>query len=151
MIYLWQQFGDPLMFAHVQEGFGGGRTTDKLVLLYQVIWRYIKIFFTVDIRNPQYFTIVLEFVSSISFIGIIAYQLFQKVHKSYLLFSILALVLPTLTGTFSSMPRYVLVAFPVFIFFAQLKNNWTRNALLLSFVLLLGLCTILFTRGYWLA
>src|SRR5690606_33849224 len=38
MVYLWQTFGDPLFFFHVQSEFGAGRQ-ESLVLFPQVLWR----------------------------------------------------------------------------------------------------------------
>lgn len=152
--YMWflkSRFNDPLLFAHVQEGFGGGRTTGKLVLLYQVFWRYLKMVLTVDRTNPLYFTIWLEVLSALLFLGLIVFAYFKKIRKSYLIFAVLAYILPTLTGTFSSMPRYVLGLFPCFIAVALIKNKFFRFFWLAISLGLLFACTMMFTRGYWIA
>jgi len=151
MFYLKSKFGDPFLFAHVQEGFGGGRQTDKLVLLYQVFWRYLKMVLTVNRTNPLYFTVWLEVGSAALFLALLVFAYFKKVRKSYLIFAILAYLLPTLTGTFSSMPRYVLGLFPGFIALALIKNKTLRFAWLATSLILLFICTIMFTRGYWVA
>lgn len=151
MIYLWQKFQDPLLFAHVQEGFGAGRSTDKFILLYQVFWRYLKMIFTVDASNPIYFTIWLEFLASLLFLSLLAWGWYKGMRRSYLIFSILAYLLPTLTGTLSSMPRYVLVLFPAFMVLGTIKNRVIFWAWILLSVLLLLISTAFFTRGYWLA
>src|SRR5690606_35295086 len=44
MWYLHVHFSDALYFLNAQEAFGAERSSDKLILLYQVIYRYIKIF-----------------------------------------------------------------------------------------------------------
>jgi len=151
MTYLQIKFNDPLMFAHVQEGFGAGRTTRGFILLYQVFWRYIKMIFTVDIHNPIYLTIWLELLSAIFFLGLLIYAWRKGIRKSYLIFAVFAYLLPTLTGTFSSMPRYVLVLFPAFMVLGSIKNRLLYWSWIVISSLLLIICTILFTRGYWVA
>jgi len=151
MAYLWIKFKDPFLFAHVQSSFGAGRETGKLVLLYQVIWRYVKMIFTVDKNNPIYFTVWLEMLASLYSVGLLIWGYAKKVRPSYLLFSFLSFLLPTLTGTFSSMPRYILVLFPIYIVLATIKNKYIQYLILSIHFILLFICTMLFTRGYWIA
>ncbi len=151
MAYLSVYHDDPLLFAHVQSKFGAGRDTTHFILIYQVIWRYIKMFITVDRSNPLYYTLIAEFIFSIGAFTLLIWGWIQKIKPSYLLFSFLALILPTLTGTFSSMPRYVIVAFPIFIVLAQIKSKWTKITILSIFIVLLIIFTIMFTRGYWIS
>lgn len=151
MGYLQQRFGDPLLFTHVQEGFGAGRTTEKLVLLYQVFWRYGKMVLTVDRGNPIYFTLWLEVLTAFVFLGLLVMAWRRGIRKSYLIFSLLAYLLPTLTGTFSSMPRYVLVLFPAFIIMGQAKQQRLFRLWLVISAILLFISAALFTRGYWVA
>ena len=151
MWYLKSRFGDPFLFAHVQEGFGGGRQTDRLILLYQVFWRYFKMVLTVERNNPLYFTVWLETGSTALFLALLFFAYFKKVRKSYLIFAGLAYFLPTLTGTFSSMPRYVLGLFPGFIALALIEKRAFRLAWLALSLFLLFVCTAMFTRGYWVA
>ncbi|MGI5828491.1 MAG: hypothetical protein ACOX6V_05725 [Patescibacteria group bacterium] len=151
MHFLNTRFNDPLMFVHVQESFGAGRQTDTLILLYQVFWRYFKMFVTVDKHNPIYFTIWLEFLSTISFIALFIWGYIKKVRVSYFIYAVPALLLPTLTGMLSSMPRYVLVLFPGFIALSLVENKRFQWGILAVFSLLLVICTALFTRGYWIS
>jgi len=76
---------------------------------------------------------------------------FKKIKKEWSVFAWLALLLPTLTGTLASMPRYVLVAFPIFIVLAHIKSDVIKVAILSIFVALLVISLALFTRGYWIA
>ena len=149
MAYLYHNFNDPLYFLHAQSSFGGGRS-DKIILLYQVIYRYFKMAVTVDRSSLLYFTISQEFIASIAFLLLLIRGFFTT-RRSYIIFSALAFLAPTLTGTFSSMPRYVLVLFPAFIVLAQTKNKLLFRFWLLVSVILLAINTILFTRGYWVA
>ncbi len=151
ILYLNKTFHDPLIFINVQEDFGGGRQTDKFILLYQVFWRYLKMIFTVDQNQSIYFTIWLEFLSTISAIALLVWAFIKKIRLSYLIFALPAVALPTLTGTLSSMPRYVLVIFPIFIALGAIKKIWWQKLVLMVNTILLIICTVLFTRGYWVA
>jgi hypothetical protein len=76
---------------------------------------------------------------------------FKRMRLSYWIFSVSALVLPTLTGTFSSMPRYALT-YALFLipYMVVWVGKYYRMVVVLSLVLgciLLGL----FIRGYWIS
>lgn len=122
MIYSQQHFNDALKFVHSQPAFGASRS-DKIILLYQVFWRYVKMSVTVDFFSLLYYRISMEMLSAVIFLilGLIS---FKKIRLSYSIFGFLSFLVPTLTGTFSSMPRYVLVMFPAFI----MIGNWLNGA-----------------------
>ncbi|PIT88927.1 MAG: hypothetical protein COU27_02960, partial [Candidatus Levybacteria bacterium CG10_big_fil_rev_8_21_14_0_10_36_7] len=69
--------------------------------------------------------------------------------RSYILFSILALILPTLTGTFSSIPRYALVAFVIFPTLALIQNRFLRYTILIVGLLIETIISAFFLRGYF--
>lgn len=151
MSYLGIVFGDPLMFASVQASFGADRQTSSLVSLPQVIYRYIRMMITVKFQSLLMYQIVHEFVVSIlALIGLV--WGFFRLRISYMVYSLLAFLLPTLTGTFSSMPRYVLVLFPLFMLIPiVLRKRLHRILVLLLFGLLQVLNMVLFIMGYWVA
>jgi len=151
MIYLQQNFNDPLYFYHVQAEFGGGRQ-ESLVLYPQVVWRYLKILWTARPFDLKYYAYVQEFLFGTLGLAGIIWSWF-KVRKSYVVFSALAFLLPTLTGTFSSVPRYFLVSFSVFLLLIKLfENNKAGRYIWLTLsTLLLIFNTILFIQGYWVA
>lgn len=148
MFYLNNKVGDSLAFIHAQSAFGANRTSGEIILLPQVIYRYMNIFLNLPLSNYNFWIALLEIVSFFSVFSILMFG-FKKVRLSYTLFSLLAITLPTLTGTFSSMPRYVLAAFPIFIILAFTRSALLKVILLISFFLLQIILTVLFTRGYW--
>ena len=151
MRYLAVHWGDPLLFAHVQEHFGAQRTSEKIILLYQVFWRYFKMILTTK-ADPLYFVVWLELLTALGFLALLIWGYFQKIRLSWLIFGILAYLLPTLSGTFSSLPRYVLVIFPGFVGLGLLTEKYRWGKILyLIFAILLLISTAFFTRGYWLA
>jgi Gpi18-like mannosyltransferase len=150
-LYLWKEFGHPLFFMQVQSEFGSGRQ-ETVVLFPQVVWRYIKILKTYRPFGLMYVTFVQEFVVAI--LGLLALmRSWFTVRKSYVVFSTLAFLVPTITGNFSSMPRYVLTSFALFVLVGQILNK-SKLAQVIYFTLstlLLVFNTILFIQGYWVA
>ncbi len=152
MNYLKVTEGDPLKFIKVLPGYGEQRQIDP-VLLPQVFYRYFfKILPNVDYSHfPIVFTTYLEVLVAILFLSLVTI-LFFKSRLSYAIFSAGLYIVPTLTGSFSSLPRYVLVIFPAFILMAIYISRLPRlirNVTLLMLVIILGIATSLFVRGYW--
>lgn len=112
-IYMWylsQTTGNPIAF-YVQ-------TQDKLVLIYQVFWRYIKMLATVDFQSQIYLNIIFEFVSAILF-TILAVYSFTKQRLSYSLFNLSLFLFSSFSGSFNLLPGYIIFCFPSFILIAQ--------------------------------
>ena len=147
MSYLAIRFGDPLYFVHAQSVFGAQRSSNEIILLPQVLWRYVKIFMTVTPNQYGFWTALWEFGVTALFLAAFI-PMVKRIRLSYVVFSALAMILPTLTGTLSSMPRYTIVSFALFPILAMLPKA-LRVILLVVFGLLLILFTILYTRGYW--
>lgn len=150
MRYLLVNYGDPLMFLHTQPAFGASRSDGQIILLYQVFWRYLKMIFTTRL-DPLYVAVWLELVTGIGAIGLFALAFKQKIRTSYLIFAVTAFLLPTLIGTMSSIPRYFLSLFPLFIALALIENKTIRWAITVVFCLLFVVCFSMFSRGYWIA
>jgi len=150
MRFLKINFQDPLMFIHSQPFFGVSRSDEKIVLLYQVFFRYLKMIFTTKL-DPLYFTVWLEFLVVVGFIFLLIKSFIVKIRPSYLVFSVLTLLTPTLIGTFSSLPRYVLVLFPCFICLGMIKSTKTRRVIQIIFILSAIFSAVLFFKGYWIA
>lgn len=151
MIYLNNHFSDPLKFLHSQPAFGADRS-DKIILLYQVFWRYAKMVVSVDFFSLLYYRVAQELLLSLMFLvlGIVS---LKKTRLSYAVFAILSFLTPTLTGTFSSMPRYVLVMFPGFMLMSGWLENkpFWRRAILMGSSIFLIINTVLFLSGRFLA
>lgn len=156
-IYLWFTTKDPLFFLHSQWAFGAHRSS-SIIFLPQVYYRYINIFFTAKF-NFQYFIALIEFfifnfviiVLILDIINILRKKNFIRETDSLglNLFSFANLILPTLTGTFSSIPRYALFSISFFIYFSQLKNVYLKTICILLFSLLHILLLSFFIQGYF--
>ena len=75
----------------------------------------------------------------------------HKIRFSYLVFGWLIIIVPALTGTFSSMPRYLLLAFPIYIILGTIKNKYMYLIYLMSGFSLLIIFLVNFSRGLWVA
>lgn len=150
MIFLQKNYGDALFFIHSQPAFGAGRSGGELIILPQVYWRYLKIFLTVPILSYDYFIAFIEFFMFHAGLYLIYLAYRKKLPESWLFFSTAAIVGPTFTGSLSSMPRYVLAAFPIFIMLAGSSKQIRSIAFSISY-LLFCLFTILFSQGYWIS
>lgn len=135
MYFLWYKFGDPLMFLHVQEMFGANRSGGEIIMLPQVLYRYLKMIFTVDPTSFLYQRIWFELLF---FFGALWawYKNLKSASREVSLYVILSLLLPTLTGTLSSIPRYCLVLVP-FLLPKNLKSTHYTILLLFSTLLML--------------
>jgi Gpi18-like mannosyltransferase len=151
MGYLWYEFGNPLYFYQVQSEFGSGRESN-LILLPQVIWRYLKILGGSTSFDLRYYAYWQEFLVSMVVLVIIVWS-WKKIPLSWSLFSLGAFLLPTLTGNLSSMPRYVLVCLPVYFLLGWLWSKRPSLAIAAYVLLAAGLMinTVLFIQGYWVA
>ena len=153
--FLYHQTGDALAFKTSLEMVYGEQRSDSLVLLPQVLYRYI--FKILPSMNWSYFegsfSLLIEFSSGVLFL-ILSIYAFLKLRLSYAVFMITGYVLPTLSGSFSSMGRYVLVLFPGFILMALYYEKLSYRMKVVVCAVMgigLGLATALFSRGYWIA
>jgi hypothetical protein len=154
LYYLYIKTGDPLIFIHSVEVFGQQRSS-TLIMLPQVFYRYIfKILPSINYNYlPVAISTYLEILSAIVF-GILIFVSFIKLRLSYAVYAISAYIIPTLSGSFSSLPRYVLVIFPAFILSAMYisKLGLVKKILIFGILFtLFAVTTSLFLRGYWIS
>jgi hypothetical protein len=152
MLYLNRATGDPLEFFHNVSIFGAQRSSN-IVLLPQVFYRYFfKVLPNIDYSYlPVVFTTYLEIASALVFL-LLGIWSFYKLRLSYALFFTAGYLIPPLSGSFSSFPRYVLILFPAFMLLALLleKSSKVTKAVVYGLLcLLLVVACGLFVRGYW--
>lgn len=162
-IYLWNTTGDPFFFFTSQPVFGANRST-SLILPPQVIFRYIKIFIAPLIVpggqfNFQYYAAWIEFISFVTVSCILLWDFWKicvkKIDGDIVarlglnLFSWATLILPTLTGTLSSIPRYALLCFAIFLSLAEIKSSVVKIAIALFFSICQVILFGLFIQGYF--
>lgn len=155
--YLFIQYKDPIYYLHSQSSFGANRSGDSIILLPQVYYRYIKILTNSQI-NYQYAIAMLEFFIFSFVLIILLYDLFKILRNKNIfnqlsinLFSISVLILPTLTGTFSSIPRYALISIGFFIALSKINNTLIKIIIAIIFGTLHIVLFIYFINGYFIS
>jgi hypothetical protein len=149
VIYLYGR-GDAFAFIHVQKQFGANRSDVPIILLPQVIWRYMKIIFTAFLQpSPVSYVIsIMEFIFTIT--SLILVWLYRKtLSVSFIIYTLCILITPTLTGTFSSMPRYILSAFPLFMILAKNINKKEFKFTLITISIILQILAAAFFYQGW--
>lgn len=150
MLFLKIDFNNPIYFFTSQPVFGASRSVNEIILLPQVLFRYIKIFLSVNFLSSSFFIAATEFLFSLVPLALLV-LLFKKMRLSYWVFSIFALILPTLTGTFSSMPRYALTYMLLLVPYTIVWIGKYRKVAFVVLSLLEAVLLGLFVRGYWVA
>lgn len=157
MVYLWIVYDNPLYFVDAQSAFDANRTTSGIVLFPQVIYRYVKILFTVS--GDMFYQALFEFVICNGVLVVLFLDAWKRwkhrsekkngIYVSILLFSFINIILPTLTGTLSSTTRYALMSLSFFIYMGEISSKWikiiTAVFLFCLHIIMLGL----FVQGYF--
>lgn len=154
MYYLYTRYNDPLLFIRLLPTFGEQRSSTP-ILLPQVFYRYF--FKIIPHINYSYFPNVyvtfMELIVSIIFLGLSIVSIW-KLNIGYWIYLVLGYLLSSISGSFSSLPRYVIVLFPAFIIISlwldKLPRIWKSMILGILFVLLI-ISQALFFRGYWIS
>jgi Gpi18-like mannosyltransferase len=154
MIYLKFVSGDYLEFFN-NVGIFGEQRQAALILLPRVFYRYI--FKILPAINYSYLPIILstylEFITGLLFL-ILVILAFIKLRLSYAVYLFFGYIIPTFAGSFSSLPRYVLVLFPGFLLAAIYISKYPKilKVTILTILFLgLAIASMLFIRGYWIA
>lgn len=149
MFFLYKRYQDAFLFMHVQPFFGANRSGGKIISIFQIIYRYVKIFLTVPFAEFSLYIAILEFITFFLVLYLIYLSYKKNVRISYVLFSFLALFIPTLSGTLSSIPRYALVSFSIFPTLAMIKSFRLKIVIIVFDLVLESILLALFLRGYF--
>ena len=146
-LYLQYNFGDFFLFQKAMKDWG----QSQFIFPPQVLFRYLKILFVAQ-HNFPYFVAMFEFAAAL-FYCYLMLRMWKTLRSSYILLMFLTFLIPTLTGTWQSMPRYILHMFPAFIAIAliTLSSKKLYYGLILFFVILQFFLIACFTRGYFVA
>lgn len=150
-LYSHIKWSDPFFYIHAQGLLSNGRAVNGLVFPLQTMYRYFKIFISLPLNIYEYWIALLEFILFIfgSTMLLIAWK--QKIRASYLIFSLGCFLMPIFSGTFSGLPRYIAVMFPIFISLALVKKPIVKIAYVIISIIALTLLLMFFSRGYYVA
>lgn len=144
LIYLTATQNDPLKFLNVQN-FWQRSVTDPISTIASYFWPIIT-------GSPRPFNDYLDLGFTILFLGILILGI-HKIPSSLWIFSVFTILVPTATGTLTSMPRYLLSSLGAFIIIGQFLEEkpklkipvWVVSLLLQIFF------AVRFINGYWVA
>lgn len=146
--YNYIKLGNWFYFVHAQTELSNGRSS-SIILIPQTLFRYAKILTTVPITQYIWSIALLE-LSMFLFSVILLYIAYRKkVRLSYLIFAIFAFLIPTSTGTFTGLPRYVIILFPMFIALSLIKNKQIKVLYMIVSAILSFMLLLLFAKGYY--
>lgn len=151
MFFNFQHFGNVFQFVKSQGTLHNNRSVDSVILFPQTIYRYLKILTTGNPGQYEWWIGFLEISMFIFALTMIFIAWKEKIRSSYLIYSIVALLIPASTGTFSGIPRYILILFPIFIILALIKNKWVKIIYSTISIILLFMLLMLFSRGYYIS
>lgn len=152
IFYSWfnlTSFRTPLQFIKAQGALHNSRSVEQIILLPQTLIRYLRILSELRFNQFEWWVAMLEFASFI-FAAVLLYLAWKKkIRMSYIVFSLFAFLIPISTGTFSGLPRYVLILFPIFIALALVKNRYVKITYAVISLILLTILFMLFSKGYY--
>lgn len=150
-LFNFRRFGDALSFLNNQGQVANERSVNTIVFPLQVIFRYFKILTTLSTQQFEWWVALLEISVFVFGVWLLYLGFKKKVRPSYLLFATLGFLPPVFSGTFSALPRYVIVLFPLFLILSLIKNKKTQALYIIISLVLLFLLLMFFSRGYFVA
>lgn len=113
-------------------------------------WVGIKnLFSSIPPYKDALFYAYISEATVILFITLIGMYIFVKIRRSYGIYTLLNLLLFISTSFVMSIPRYVLILFPIFIALAQIKSKAIIAIISTGFIILLIYFSFLYTQGRW--
>ncbi|GAC1578686.1 MAG: hypothetical protein NVS3B7_12410 [Candidatus Elarobacter sp.] len=145
MAYSWALTGDPLKFTHVQSHWGRHFAAPWT----SVINTVNKIAHAHAPQTVANESLELAFTALMIVVLVVGWR---RLRLSYSIYMALSILVPMLTASLMSMPRFALVLFPMFALFGLWGARPAVNNAYVAFSLpLLGLFTVLFADWYWVA
>jgi hypothetical protein len=132
MIFNYYLTGDFMAFAHAQVMWQRHLGNPLVILI-------------MGYHGDIYTAFEAAFATIAIFIVILFYR---KIRFSYWIFFMYSIFVPLSTGIWS-MPRFILVIFPIYILFANItKNRISEDLVMLSFALLQGFLMVFWTNSF---
>lgn len=145
VLYCWflqTQTGDPFYFI-VAEAHWQRLITVPIFGFWETLKSLVQPGFI-----GEHFNSFLDLLFAVFGLGL-AIRTFRFLPPSYSLYSLFSIGVPLFTPSLSSMPRFLLVIFPIFILIAFTKNRYLILAYQMISLMLLSAFTVLYINGYW--
>ena len=143
-LYLALTTHDPFKFQSVQT-FWTRSISDPISTILSYLWAFA-------VKNPRPLNDYLDFLLTFIFLALLILGT-RRIRSSWWIFSLLVILIPTSTGTLTSMPRYLLASFGTFIIAAQSleKRPQLKIPIWGISLTLQAVFATLFITGHWVA
>lgn len=140
--YLKFRKGDFFYYLKAQEHW-----QRSLALPVDAFWQNLKI---ISSQTLNYQTVpVLAEIIALVLATYLLIKSYQKLRISFFIYFLISLLLPLLTGKLTSLPRFLIVIFPLFITLALLLKGRLFKFYLLVSIICLWFSVGMFVNGYW--
>lgn len=140
--YLYNNIGDPFYFLTAELHWQRNLTVPAVSF-----WDTIKNLSEVGFVSSR-FTNLLDLVFAVFGFGM-SIRTFRFLPASYSVYSLVSILLPLFTPTLSSIPRFLLPIFPIFILIALIKNKFINLFYQMISLMFLAIFSVMFVNGYW--
>lgn len=148
--YNYLHWGKPFYFIQAHSELNNSRSVNSIILFPQTLYRYFRILFDLNPVQFEWQIALLELIIFIATLFLLCYAWYKKVNLSYLIFSFLAFLLPASSGTFSGLPRYTTILFPIYLSLTFLPPKVKYIYSVISPLLMLILSAY-FLKGFFIA
>ncbi|AKM82188.1 TPA: hypothetical protein DD449_03720 [Candidatus Berkelbacteria bacterium] len=149
MYFLKTNYGDCLGFLHAYQNSDWNRGYGYNA--FNLFWNDIKIIFSFHGFGPS-----KDYVDAMMTTGSVLVMLtvllsnIKKIRLSYFVYAILIMLVPLFSNSLDSLNRYVLPIFPFFMVLGILgRRKWVDSLITVTFLVLLGLFTVMFINRWW--
>lgn len=143
-LYLFLQTGNPFAFVVAESTWFRQLTAPWISVWYSIFYLAIPFFETYKIY------VFIELIFTILGLGLVI-KSFRSLPKHYFIYGAVSILIPLLTGTLMSMPRFLILVFPIFIVLALVKNKLIINIYAVTSLVLLIIFSVLFINGFWIS
>lgn len=141
-LFLYIQIGDPIYFLKVQSGWN--RVIGfPWIGFWQAIYNIFQPGFI-----TQYYYVLFDLLFTSFGLGM-TFRSLRFLPRIYCFYAIGSIMIPLFTSNLSSMSRFLLPIFPIFILVALFKNRFVQIVYYSVSLTLLLIMATLFFNGYW--
>lgn len=144
-IFQLVQIGDPFYFIEAQKHWQRSFAIPGLGF-----WETVKSYFTIPGFLNSYPMPLVDLIFSIFGVGMVLRSI-RFLPSHYALYAIISILIPLTTPSLSSMPRFLLPIFPIFIALSLIKNERVKLIYCAVSLSILVIFSALFINGYWIS
>jgi hypothetical protein len=148
MMYLWREFDDPFAFVNAQAQWGRSTSAGGVLDIFSNTREQLYLgqhFWLGDISVERLGNVL----ATLAFLPLVI-ACFRSFRASLALFTLVAFVIPLLSGSVGSMSRYVLTLAPCYLLLAIWgERPWVDRLVVIAFLPLFALNAALFSHWYF--